>query len=367
MKRLLCIISGMNSGGAETFLLKVYRKIDKRQSQFDFCVNIFEKGFYDDEINLLGGRIYHIPSKSSNYLKYKKELSNIIKSNNYKYVLRITSNSMGFLDLKIAKRAGATVCVARSSNSNDAEGALAKIMHFIGRIFYGKYVDVKIAPSDLAAIYTFGQKSWDKGEVVLLKNAVDTDVYFYDVFKRNAIRHQLSINDDTVLIGHIGRFSKQKNHLYLIDVFKKVLEKEPNSKLILIGTGELVSKIKQYVINSGISDLVLFMGVRNDIPALLSAMDILVMPSLYEGMPNTVIEAQATSLPCVILDSITRLADITGLVKYVSLSDSKLMWAETILEMINTTRKSRKTDLQVAGYDINQMVTRFTETIFDRG
>ena len=155
MKRLLCIISAMNTGGAETFLMKLYRKLDISKYQMDFCVNLKEEGFYDKEIIKRGGKIFYVPPKSNGIIKFNKGLRRIISENSYQYVMRVTSNTMGFMDLAIAKKAGAKVCIARSSNSSDGNSIKTKLAHKFGQILFEKYIDVKIAPSDLAAKYTF--------------------------------------------------------------------------------------------------------------------------------------------------------------------------------------------------------------------
>ena len=316
MKYVLCIISNMNTGGAETFLMKIYRRMDKTKYQMDFCINVFDKCFYEAEILAFGGRIYRIPSKSVARKEFEKQLYEIIKFNHYDHVLRITSSAMGFMDLKIAHRAGAKVCAARSSNSSDGGSLRAKIAHGLGRIMYGKYVNVRIAPSDLAAKYTFGRKACESGDVTILHNAVDLDEYGYNADMRCRIRSEFGIADDTMVLGHVGRFMTQKNHAFLLDVFKAYSKINANSVLLLVGGGELEAAIRKRALEFGISDKIIFTGIRPDVPALLSAMDVFVFPSLYEGMPNTVIEAQATGLPCLIADTITREADITGLVSY---------------------------------------------------
>lgn len=360
MKRVLCLISGMNSGGAETFLMKLYRKIDKNLYQMDFCVNIKDEGFYDKEILNMGGKIYHIPSKSENLREFKKCLTELIRKEKYEYVLRITSNTMGFMDLKIAKNAGAKVCAARSSNSNDPKGLKMKTAHILGRIFYAKYVDVKIAPSELAAIYTFGEKEYKNHEVCILKNAVDLEQYKFSDNARKRIRNELGISDDDIVCGHIGRFSKQKNHKYLIEIFNSLLKKKPNAKLILVGTGELEQDVNKQCEELGIKENVYFLGVRSDIPAILSAMDVFVFPSLYEGMPNTVIEAQATGLPCVISDTITKQANVLGTVKYISLNSAVDIWVQEILSKNKERYFSRELFIQ-KGYEINSSVEDFLQ------
>lgn len=362
-KRLLCIIGNMNAGGAETFLMKMYRSIDHSNYQMDFCINTNNECFYEDEIKTLGGKIYRISAKSQSIKLFKNGLSDCIKSGNYKYVLRITSSAMGFMDLKIAKKAGAKICSARSSNSNDGKSIKAKAAHVLGKLLYRKYADVKIAPSDLAAKYTFGKKAYRRGEVHILHNALDLNVYQFDEQARNNIRKEFSIDDNVKIIGHVGRFSKQKNHTFLLDIFSEIHKKNPDTVLMLVGKGELEDKIKEKIKALNLEDSVIFTGVRSDIPALLSAMDVFVFPSFYEGMPNTVIEAQATGLPCLIADTITKEANVTGLVRYMPLKAPE-KWAKEALNMISDTRMQTKKIMIENGYDIESVSKEFVRLVF---
>lgn len=363
VKRVLCLISVMNTGGAETFLMKIYRNLDKTKYQMDFCVNTAQKGFYDDEIKRMGGRIFVIPSKSGNLKGFKAGLTDVVRSNQYEYVLRITSNAMGFMDLKIAKDSGAKRCIARSSNSSSVGGAKARMAHKLGRLLYSRYVDVKIAPSDLAAKYTFGEKIFERGQVALLHNAVDLNQFSYKPDERTKVRAELGVKEGTLLVGHVGRFSKQKNHDFLIDIYEKILRKVPDSRLVLVGTGELQKDIKEKVEKLNLTEKVIFMGVRADVPDLLSAMDVFVFPSFYEGMPNTVIEAQATGLPCVISDTITCEADITGLVHYLPLGDAEA-WADYVVQLPRVTRATPMREFKENGYDIESAAEQFAKLIF---
>ena len=358
MKRILCILSCMNAGGAETFLMKIYRQIDRAKYQMDFCVNINEEGYYDKEIIQMGGRIFHIPAKSDNLKEFRKQLSAIIKDEHYESVLRITSNTMGFLDLKVAKKAGAKICAARSSNSNDPAGIKAKIAHRLGRILYGKYVDIKIAPSDLAAIYTFGEQAYKNGEVKILHNALDLNVYKFNPEDRRKIRKEFGIKESEILCGHVGRFSVQKNHDFLIDVFSELSKNHSNYKLLLVGKGELEDKIREKCAEKDLLDKVIFAGIRSDIPAILSAMDVFVFPSLYEGMPNTVIEAQSCGLPCIVSDTITKEVNICGQVTFLPISKTDF-WTESIIN----TEMYRRTQKGLDGYDINTIAKQFIELL----
>lgn len=365
MQRLLCLLSGMNAGGAETFLMKIYRHIDRSKYQFDFCINVKEKCFYEDEIHSLGGRIYRIPSKSENLKAFKRQLADLIQKEGYQHVLRITSNAMGFLDLKIAKKAGARICCARSSNSSDGAGLKIKAAHLLGRMLYGKYVDVAFAPSDLAAGYTFGQKAYQSGKVSILHNAVDLEVFHYDVEARCRIRNEFGISSDTKVFGHVGRFMEQKNHMFLAEIFKCIAEKDSDTVLLLVGDGPLRESFEKKATELGISDRILYAGIRSDIPALLSAMDAFVFPSFYEGMPNTVIEAQATGLPCIIADTITEEADITGLVEYLPLANSAEYWANVALQKVSAERFDTREMFIQNRYDIDSVTAQFISLIFE--
>ena len=365
MKRLLCIISGMNAGGAETFLMKIYRKIDRTQYQFDFCINVIEKCYYEDEIELLGGKIYRIPSKSENPKEFKKQLSALISNKKYKYVLRITSNAMGFWDMKIAKKAGAKRCCVRSSNSSDGISLGMKMAHCLGRFFLSKYVDVAIAPSDLAAKYTFGKNAYESGAVEILNNALDLDVYSYNKEGRKRIREEFQILENEFVVGHVGRFETQKNHMFLIEVFKEILKTNPNAKLLLVGIGSKENEIKKQIAEYGIGNNVIFAGLRTDIVDLLSAMDVFVFPSFYEGMPNVIIEAQAVGVPCIISDTITRDANITGLVTYVSLAKNPTDWAETVKNITVKDKICTKSFFIEKKYDIDTVAKQFINIIFE--
>lgn len=364
MKRVLCIVSGMDTGGAETFLMKLYRNIDRNKYQMDFGVYTDKECFYDAEIRSMGGEVYHLTPKTKDFSKYKKDLYKLVKEKNFEYVLRITSNAAGFIDLKIAHSAGAKVCIARSSNSSDGDSLKSRLIHRVSRILYNRYVDVRIAPSDLAAVYTFGKKAVDCGEVKYLHNALDLDMYSYSEEKRQAIRKEYNIDDRCRVFGHIGRFSEQKNHKFLINVFKEILNEEPNAVLLLVGAGELESKVRNKVSECGIEQKVIFAGVRSDIPAILSAMDVFIFPSLYEGMPNTIIEAQATGLQCVVADTITKQANITGLVEYLPLSNI-VEWAKCALNKVSQQRCSTREIFVRENYEIKKVAKMFEQIIFE--
>ena len=280
----------MNAGGAETFLMKIYRNLDRNNYQMDFCINVKEKCFYEDEIVGLGGKIFRIPSKSEGFFAHKRQLKNVISENHYKYVLNISASPMGFIDIAIAKHAGAEIGAVRSSNSSDNCGFFYKITGNLCRLLLMKYIDVKIAPSDLAAKHTFGKKQYKNNKVYILHNGVDTDFFKYSVDGRNKIRSEFNLGEAPV-IGHTGRFESQKNHKFLIQIFSEIKKIRNDAKLLLVGDGSLRESTEETIKQFGLTQDVVLTGVRNDIPDLMSAMDVFVFPSFYEGMPNAVIEA----------------------------------------------------------------------------
>lgn len=355
-KRVLCIVSSLNTGGAETFLMKVYRCLDRTQYHMDFVVSA--EGFYDKEVLELGGRIYRIPLRTEHPFKVFRQIKKIVKENKYEHVLKLGNAPLSVIDLIAAKMGGARIRAMRSCNALTNLSLKQKVSDAIFRPILNKVANVKLAPSDLAARYTFGEKKFQKGEVHILHNGVDLNVFRYDSEARERIREEFSLGD-ALVIGHVGRFSKQKNHKFLLPVFAKIKEKNQNAKLLLVGKGELEEQIRAQASELGILDDIVFTGVRADVPALLSAMDVFVLPSFYEGMPNTVIEAQATGLPCVIADTITHTANITGLVTYLPLSASVEKWAETAMVAKQTERKDTKSDFCKAGYDIETVSSFF--------
>lgn len=320
-------MSGMNAGGAETFLMKQYRMLNREKYQLDFCVNIQERCYYDDEIEALGGRIYRIPPKSKDFKASLKALENIVRDNGYENVLCSSVKPGTALELLAAKKGGAKRLIYRSSNSSVDGGAKQKILHCtLGQL--AKIVpSVKIAPSKEAAEYCFGKGCIQKKKAFILHNGIDTSVYRYSDETRKKMREELQL-DGKFTVAHVGRFSKAKNHTFLIDVFEELLKIKPDSILMLIGTGELEEVVKQKAKEKNIEKKIMFLGLRNDVPQVLCAADVFVFPSFYEGMPNTVIEAQALSLPCIISDKITPDADITGNVEYLPLGNAK-QWAQT--------------------------------------
>lgn len=356
----------MNAGGAETFLMKLYRAIDKKKYQFDFLVSVKEKGFYDDEIIKLGGKILYTPPKSKHPIDNLVTSYKIAKKGNYNAALRMTSHSLGTIDLLVAKLAGVKTIILRSTNAGSTGGRFSFFLHNLF-FFLPKYVPtVKLAPSELAAEYLFGKDSVRHGEVQILKNAIPLTIFKFSSATRFLKRQELQLADNFI-VGHVGRFNQQKNHTFLLQIFAKYTKINPKAKLLLVGQGELEVAMHQLAVEFGIADKVIFAGIRKDVPELLMAMDVLVFPSFFEGMPNVVIEAQTTGLPCLISENITTEAVLNDNVKQLPITDEKL-WVQYLQRVasIETTNKREQYCSCVgnAGYDINRICAKFVQIVF---
>lgn len=352
----------MNQGGAETFLMKMYRTLDKTQYQFDFFV-MGGKGFYDDEILDLGGQITYAPMKTAGFLKYKKFIKSFFQNNKYNYVYRSLSDSIASLDLHYAKKYGkAKRVIARSAIAN----SLNKFGHYIYRPLSFRSSNVKIAPSTEAAIFMFGKRNVEKGRVNILMNGIQTSLFAFDSYTRIQKRKELKIKDDDKLFIHVGRFSEQKNHKELADIFREVLTLDDKARLLCIGTGDTKENFVKKCKDLNIFKNIILLERRTDVNELLMAAEIMLLPSLYEGLPNVVIEAQATGLPCLVSDTITKECDATGLVSFEKLNDPK-KWAEESLKILNSNWDLRKENSEKfpMKYDIGQTVKQFIKIVFE--
>ncbi len=361
MKRLLCIVNAMDAGGAETFLMKVYRALDKSKYQIDFCVSSETPGFYDEEIQASGGRFFFVPHKSVDPIGNFIGIYKLVKSENYMSVMRMSAHALSTLDLLAAKMAGAKKVILRStSTQNDGGRFLHSVFAFMPKIV----PNVKIAPSVAAAEFTFGRRAVADGKVNIINNAIPLDKYTFSEQIRYSIRKEYGIENKFV-IGNIGRFFAEKNHLFLIDIFAEVIKKNQNAVLMLVGDGELRAKIEEKIDKLGLQKYVILTGVKSNVNELLMAMDVIAFPSLYEGMPNAIIEAQATGLNCVISSTITKEANITGCVKYVALDENAAKWAEIISR--NRTINDRSTNVNILkqkGYDILDVANQFADIVY---
>ena len=361
--RILQVLTIMNLGGAETMIMNYYRHVDRTKVQFDFLLHRQERGFFDDEIESLGGKIYRMPAISpKNYFSYKKQLHVFFDEHPEYKIIHSHLNALSSIILGVAKKKNIPVRIAHSHLAVEA-GVLRKIFKkntdikatvkdSIQSLVRGKVAKVAthfFACGEKAGEWLFGQKNKDK--VTIINNAINASLFTYNASKSQKIKEAFSLLNKKV-IGHVGRFSEQKNHFFLIKIFNEIYKKDNNCVLLLIGNGTLENKIKAEAKRLNIDKSIRFLGLRDNIPELLQGFDLFLFPSLYEGLPVTLIEAQASGLKAITSTTVTKEANITGLVTYLDLEKSELDWAESVLSHIDYNRKDTLNQIKKGGYDI---------------
>lgn len=372
--RVLQVLGGTGLGGAESRVMDLYRHVDRTKVQFDFAVHSAERKHFDDEIESLGGRIYRLPRfKVYNWIAYRKAWKRLFAEHQEYVCVHGHMTSTAAIYLPIAKKAGVlrTVAHARSAGVDSGpKGVLTRLL----RKNLWKRTDFCFACSALAGEAVFGKKACSKGTVHVIPNAIALKKFAYDPAMRGSMRKQLGLTDRFV-VGHVGRFNPMKNHAFLLDVFAAVCEKRQDAELLLLGEGSGMEAAKQKAKELGISQKVHFMGNRANAEDYYQAMDVFVFPSLYEGMPGTILEAQAAGLPCLMADTITREAAVTELVEVMSLDKPIREWADWALAHAAETARCPETEalrcgrleeLQRAGFDVVDQARKMT-AFYEKG
>ncbi len=350
MLRVLQVIGKMNRAGAESMLMNLYRHIDRTKVQFDFLVFADSKADYDLEIEALGGHIYRLsPFKGYNYFTIRKEVRRFFQSHTYE-IVHGHIGSLAPMYLKIAKEHG-SFAVAHSHNTNPASfltrlgyNALACRVRYIADYFF--------ACSLQAGIDRFGQKVVNGDSFSVFNNAIDSTAFCYTPARNLAQKEKYGFAGKTVY-GHVGRFAVQKNHAFLLDIFSEIHKRQPDSVLLLAGTGPEEENIRKKAELMHLADCIEFLGVREDIPDLMNLFDVFIFPSFYEGLSVCAIEAQAAGLPCFFSDGLVSETIITKNAWRYSLQDSADVWAENILRETETfQRTDTQQDVIRAQFDI---------------
>lgn len=362
--RILQYIGNLNIGGSQAMIMELYRNIDRDKIQFDFIVDKKNDLYFADEIRKMGGYIHILPNYiGKNHLEFKKAWNNFfIEHPEYK-VIHAHVRSTASIVLKIAKKHGlSTISHSHSTSNGKGISSLVKKVYQY-RIRY--IADYFMGCSKDSAIWLFGKKIANSNKCFILNNAINTEKFLFNMKIRDQMRKNLNIEDKFV-IGHVGRFVTPKNHSFIIDVFNVLQKKNKEAFLLLVGDSstikdEIIAKIKSL----GIKDKVLVLSDRNDVHELLQAMDTFFMPSLYEGLPVTLIEAQAAGLPVVISDNITDEVMLTPLIEKLSLDRKLDVWVNKLNMKKNIKRKNMKKEIVKAGYDIEKNVLWLTKFYLD--
>jgi len=321
----LYILGTFDVGGAETFVLNLLRAGEK----FDAACVIPDHGAYEDEMNRLGCRTYHMTRRSMSMLRHHLDLWHIIHDNGYETVYFHTQNAfLTSLHVLVARLAGAKTIAVHSHNTKDWRAGHAGKLHKAFRGWLYRHSDIRLACGKEAAEWLFGT---DKG-VAIVPLPVNCDAFLYSDARQQAVRAELGIEKDAPVYLHVGRFDTVKNHTFLLDIFAEIVRTAPESILLLAGAGEHMEAMKEKAVTLGIDGNVRFMGITDKVPDLAVAADKMIFPSLYEGFPTVLLEAQAAGLPCFISDTIDKDIEVAeGNVRFISLSKSAEEWAEIIL------------------------------------
>lgn len=351
--RVLQVFALMNRGGAETMIMNIYRNLDRTKIQFDFVVHTEEVCDFDDEIKLLGGRIYRIPRyEGKNHLQYLNFWADFFRNNPDYKIIHGHIRSTASIYLNIARKFG-LITIAHS-HSTSSGGGIEGIVKGAFQYPIRHFSDYLFACSEGAGMWLYGKNVLSRKNFFVVNNAIDSELFAFNEATRLEKRLNLRI-EKKLVFGHVGRFISIKNHQFLIDIFKEIHSMVPGSVLLLIGDGELKPEIEKYVKEKKLNNEIFFLGIREDIPQLLCAMDMFIFPSIYEGLPVTLIEAQAAGLKMVISDSITKEVAVTNLVSYCSLDSDPKQWASFILKKTFSEKQSREKYYEViktTNYDI---------------
>ncbi len=347
MIRILQSVNIMDRAGLETMLMNYYKNIDRSQIQFDFLVHRDKTGAYEEEIKNMGGRIYHAPRLyPQNYKKYFKFMKSFLNKHPEYLIIHSHIDSMSYFSLLVAKNNGVPIRIGHS-HSSKLDKDLKFPIKYLALKMMPRVSNIHFACGELAGEFMYPNKDFK-----IIHNAIDLEKFSYDESVREKIRAKLGVNDKSLVIGHVGRFYRVKNQLFLLNIFREILKLNTNSFLILVGKGEDESKIRNRVLKLGIENNIRILIDRSDVSVLYQAFDVFVMPSLFEGLPVVGVEAQANGLPCFFSDKISKEILLTGNAVRISLKCSATHWAKQIIEKNTVRNKNAIKELQEGGYDI---------------
>jgi glycosyltransferase involved in cell wall biosynthesis len=369
--RVLQVLTVMVRGGAETMVMNHYRKIDREKVQFDFLVHREERSDFDDEIESLGGKIHRMPQISvNNYFAYKEALSDFFETHPEYKVVHSHINGLGYWVLKMAKQKGVPIRIAHSHNAYapwykkvflknaDLKATLKTTIQSVLKYGTRNSATHYFACGEKAGRWMFGANPIK--EIEIINNAIDSSTFKYVEQECMEIKKELGW-DGKKVIGHVGSFTEAKNHFFVLNIFNEICKKENDIILILVGDGIFRKKIEKQIESYSIQDKVVLMGVQQDIPKLVKAFDLFLFPSLYEGLPVTLLEAQASGLRIVLSENISREVELTDLMTFVGLDISSEQWATIVINNMDYKREDTSQILVEKKYDVNENAKKLQE------
>lgn len=354
MIRVLHVLSSLGGGGVESMLYNYYTHLNRDEIQFDFIVHGEKVGILEEKFLEMGSKIYHVKPKKEGLLQNLSQIKRILYSQPRYDVVHCHQNLISFVPLYFAKKAGINTRIAHSHTTFSGKGTGREFINSVFRFLLKINANQFFACGVDAAKCLFGEKKYIEDKVDIIPNAIDESLYRFNPLIRNKVRRELHIEDKFV-IGHVGRFSKEKNHKFILQVFEEIYQFNKNSVLLLIGDGELEQETKQLASSFSASKNIVFLGLRKDVNCILQAMDCFILPSLHEGLPVTLIEAQAAGLKCFASTAVPKETNVAGLVDFLELNAGSNHWAECILNYQHVYERKAQTQKFIASnYDIRQ-------------
>lgn len=343
--------------GITNVIFNLYRAMEKQLIRIDYVSINNPTPAYIQEIENGGGQVYVIKRSMRRVFSYVRNLRDVIRQGEYDLVHAHGNSTTLLLEMLAAKLSGCKIRIAHCHSTSCKYKSLHKFLWPAFQVC----CNYRLACGDAAGRWLFGKRDFQ-----VINNGVDTERFAFDADIRQQLRQQLGINENHFLIGHVGMFAEVKNHRFLIDVFARLTKKDDRYRLILIGDGELRQEMEQKVADLALQEKILFVGAVNNVPQYLSACDMMVMPSLYEGLPLALIEEQANGLRCIVSDRITTDVDKTGNVVFLPLEDGFERWIQAFEENTqNCDRKKRSQDaimsIKEAGFNIYTEAAKLTK------
>lgn len=347
--RVAQVMGQMNYGGVEAVVMAYYRAINRERVQFDFFVDEGSSLPYADEMKANGARVFVLPSPR-HPVAYVRERERIFSAQGYR-VVHAHINTLSVLPLLAAKRAGIPVRICHShSMAHPGEGARTLLKNML-RPLSKRYATKLLACGEMSGEWLYGKAAVAQGRVEILRNAIDISRFAFSQDTREEARASFGLGNAPVF-GHIGRFSYQKNHPFLLDIFARIHAECPGALLLLAGEGDGEAEARAQAQALGIAEAVRFLGVRNDAQRLYAAMDVFLLPSFYEGLPVVGVEAQASGLPCLFSTHVTREASLGERVSFLPLGNADV-WAKAALDSLSPADRARGARAVAdAGFDI---------------
>lgn len=348
--RILYIVPSLRvCNGVASYAMNYFRNIDKNKFHIDFVTGINEESLYFDEIKKAGSKIYYIPKMGiRNIIMVRKKIKKFLKENAKNYdIIHCHVLNMGAFYLYYAKRYGIKIRILHSHVTKTAD---SKIHEIRNKVLLP--VAINNANYFFACSKDAGKQIFNSREFIVINNAIDGKRFVYNEKFRKEIRERYKISDKSIVIGNIGRLCNQKNQKFLIDVYEKIMLKNSDTKLFIVGNGPLEAELKKYVDNKKIKDNIIFVKPTNYIEKFYQAFDVFVLPSIYEGLGIVLVEAQVSGLPCVVSDVIPKEAQISDKYKKLSLKESENEWSDVILNSIIKKRETNLIGLEKNNFDI---------------